>query len=821
MYANYLKSALRSLLLYPLHSAINIFGLSVGLASCILILLFVGDEMSYDRWLPNSENLFRIDTAEKYAGREPLHIARAPGPLRAALLEDFSEIDDITRGYLTSASVISEGRPFDEQILVADSNFFELIALPFVGGDAATALSGVSSIALSRRMAEKLFSSAPAAFGKSLTLLVPGAKDFQVSAVYENLPANSHLAFDIVIPMAGYFFPGRQGSAAAIPDQWGGAYFHTYVRLNEGVDAGALQARFPAFIDRHLPVELARLINAAPHDFYEFSLVPVRDIHFKGAPLASMKPGGNMTNVITLTGIAFLILAIGSINFTNLATARSALRVREVAIRKTLGARRRQLMVQFIGESALLTLLALVLALGMVELALPHYSTFISRMIEFAVLADPVILAGLLGLTGVVGIAAGLYPAVILSGVRPAVALGSGHGGPTGKGRFQTALVVFQFAISIALASATIVLFQQTSFTDKADLGFARDNILILHGPKGPAGDRVLRSLVNRLQTHPDVLSVARSSTVPAVASEGSEANLSVTVPGSGKPVQLGYRSVGAGFFKTYGVTPLAGRLFQKERTGDALTEPGGEEERQAAAIINLSAAKRLGYTSAGQAIGQVLHAGSVTFSIVGVVPDIHFRSLRRELRDELYYTSAAPGNFISIRFETGDLPGLLSFIDQTWADLVPDRELRRTFLKQAIDDQYAEDANQAALLGTFSVLAIVISSLGLFALASFSTRRRTREIGIRKVMGASTSRITQLLVWDFVRPVVVANFIGWPVAWWFLRGWLDGFAFRVELTPLPFVLAGSGALIIALATVAGHAMKVASANPIAAIRRE
>ncbi len=777
--------------------------------------------MSYDSWLVNSGNIFRVDTAEMYPGRAPLLIARAPGPMRQALLADFAQIEDIARAHLTSISVVENGRAFNERVLVADRNFFELIALPFIEGEAQGALANTTSVALSRRMAEKLFGTS-GAVGKSLTLLAPEAKDFKVAAVFETLPSNSHMAFDIVIPIDSFFARRQDSATPSIPDQWGGAYFYTYLRLIDGTDATALQAALPAFVDKHLPTRIVEAIAGAPHDFYKFNLVPLRDIHFDGAPLAAMKPKGDIATVMAFAGIALLILAIGCINFTNLATARSMLRAREVALRKVVGAGRGQLIVQFLGEAFILTAIALILALGLVELALPHYNAFINKIIALDIGADPTILLGLLGLTVLVGLAAGLHPAFVMSAIRPATMLKSGPTSTAGHGRLRALLVLLQFAISIALITATLVIFQQTQFARNADLGFKTDEILIVHGPRGTGRDVVVGTLMDRLRAHPEVIAVAASSAVPSVLSEGSEANAPVFTLGGTKPILLGIQTVGTTFFQTYAVEPIAGRLFSEQISSDAMTPLfDGTQDERGSAIINQSAVIRLGFAGADDAIGQVMRAGSVSLSIVGVVPDLHFRSLRQNVRPEFYVTSATPGSAISIRFRTDDVAKLLSFVDRVWTELVPDRAIRRTFLDDSLDALYAGDRERAVLLGAFAALAVIVSCLGLFAMASISAQRRTLEIGIRKVMGAGTVDITRLLIWQFCRPVLIANLVAGPVAWWFLRDWLNGFAYRTELTPLPFVAAGAIALLIASATVANHALHVARSKPVKALRHE
>lgn len=818
MLANYLKVALRALLADRFFSLINICGLSVGLACVLLVFFYVEREFSYDDWLPDTQSLYRLDTFQKAPGRAPLEIARAPGPVRDALLSDFPQIEDIARAHMVSTSAIRDGQPFNEDILVADPNLFALLRLPMAHGSPHRALADTTSVALSTRMAEKYFGRREAV-GERLVLLVPEAKDFEVSAVFETLPENSHMAFDIVVPIEGYFGAGDGAGPPPIPEQWGGAYFHTYVRLRPGTQAADVQRALPDFVDRHLPQWLIDLIKTAPRNFYAFHLVPLRDVHFDGAPLASMKPPGDRTTVLALLGIAALILVIACINFTNLATARSTLRAREIALRKAVGATRRQIAVQFMGEAFVLTAMAGVLAVGLIELAAPYLDRMLGGAIGLPGTGDPALWARLGALIALTAVGAGLYPALVLSGVRPAAVFNPDHGGRAASGMVRSLLVVLQFAISIALMVVTAVVLLQTGYARTADLGFDKDNLLIVRVADGPRRDLIAQTVKDTVSRRGDVVAVGLSSAVP---SDPSENNIAVRVPGAANPVQIGYHTIDSDFFRTYGVEPLAGRLISTHRTVEG-TQPSAtdEAERSTSAVVNEAALRRLGFTTPADALGRVVRTSNVAFTIVGVVSNIHFRSLHRDVREELYHLDDRPGGVVSIKYRSDDASGLLSFVDRTWRDLVPDRAIDRTFLDAALNAQYSRERAQAGLLSGFAGIALVLSCLGLLAMASFSVQRRTREIAVRKVMGARSRDIARLLLWQFSKPVLVANLVAWPVAFAVLSDWLKQFAYRIDLPVSVFFAAGALAMVIAWLAIATHTLKVAGVSPAETLRHD
>lgn len=808
MWLHYFKMCLRAMARQRFLSAINLLGLAVGLASVILISVHVAAELSYDAWLPRQERLYRIDTVETVPGQAPNEIALAPGPMREALLRSFPQIEAVTRAYSAPLTIVRDGRPFAEDVLVADPDFFRIIALPFRSGDPDRALAEPSRVVLSERAALKYLGTADAV-GRRLSITAPQPRDFVVGAVFRTLPRESHLKFDVVIPHAGYF-PLAGPETVEIPASWGGAYFHTYARLRPGADLAAIERGLPDFVDRSLPQWLTGLLKTAPHDFYKFRFVALRNVHFDGAPIGAMKPPASRTTIVALSLVALLILAIAAINFANLSAARSTLRAREVALRKAVGARGLQILTQFLVEAIILVMVAALLAVAASELALPWVAGLLG--LQRAVLpGDPALWALLAAAALATALASGLYPSVVAARIRPAALFNRGSARRAG-GRVRSALVVVQFAISIALIATTAVILLQTRFARDRDLGFDPGRMLIVRAPEGPEGPVLAAAFRDEVARRPDVAAAALSSAVP---SDPSEDNISIDRAGSVKPVQLGYHRVDSLFFSTYGVKPLAGR---GRATGRSATD---EAHAAFPAVVNEAALRPLGFPTAERAVGEILRSGGKSYTIVGVVPDLHFRSLHRPVRPEIYRLDDLPGTAVSIRYRTADLRGFLAAIDSIWSRRVPGYAVEREFLDEALQAQYSAERVQAALLGLFAAVAILLSCLGLVAMAAFTVESRTREIALRKVLGARSSDILRLLLWQLLRPVVAANAIAWPVAYLVARKWLDQFAYRIDMPVSAFLLAGLAAALAAAGAVGLHVIKVARANPAAALQYE
>jgi putative ABC transport system permease protein len=595
----------------------------------------------------------------------------------------------------------------------------------------------------------------------------------------------------------------------------------------------AINAQMPAWEKRNIPDEVSGTLRTNQGDGTDFALVNVRDVHLGKAQDGAMTPGNDRRTIATFTIVALLILVMACVNFTNLATARAGQRAREVALRKVLGATRRQLVVQFLFEAVLIAGIAMVLALAMVELTLPAIANFLQADLSLSYLGRDGVLLPVLALVLVVGVAAGAYPAFFLANFEPARVLKANKSSSDaqGSGLLRNALVIGQFAVSIGLIICTATVYGQTVYARTTDPGFQRDGLIQIESVGRRQTWPMLDTFINEIRRLDGVVSVGRSGIGIATR---NNTNNGIQLPGRTEPVTIGSYSVDTGFFDTMGIRPVAGRLFDRSRPADDSTTPFPQDpvaERALVArginvVANELAVKRLGFKSAQEAIGkQVLTSvdpevgGVMPTTIIGVVPDSRFRSIRDPL-DPIFFRYESTGHgAMLVRYKSARPAAVNAAIEGVWKRLFPEVPYDGAFSEEIVGKLYAAEAARATVFAVFAGLAVVIGCLGLFGLAAFTAERRTKEIGIRKVLGARTVDIVRLLVWQFSRPVLIANLIAWPIAWWLMRDWLNGFDTRIALTPVPFLLAGSLALAIAIVTVAGHAFRVARTNPVRALR--
>ena len=813
MLRNYLRIAVRNIAGNPLFSAINIVGLAIGLACCILITLFVRHELSYDRHWNDADRVYRV--VRDFTGNN-LRLAAVAPPIAPLLKEDFPEIEEYVRIMPTgSVAMTIDGETInDATMVVADPNVFEFFDLDIIGGDPEQALARPTNIVLTERAANRYFGNDDA-IGR--TINVAGQADMTVSAVIRDLPDNTHMSFEMLVPIELVEFIFGDGAL----ESWGSNNYYTYLRLPEGYDPENLSSRFVDFIAKHRGEAATQ--GTALH------LQRLLDIHLKSNRDAEWTPNGSSAIVYTFSAVALVVLLIACVNFMNLTTARSTQRAKEVGVRKVVGANRRNLIVQFLGESILLTALAMLLAIAIVELALPPFAAFLEKPLSLS-LANPATLALLLGGTLLVGLLAGSYPALYLSHFRPAEVLKGKDAGGGGSALLRKALVVFQFATSIALLIATGVVMAQLQYARSMDPGYDRSRMLAHSLPFFADFWPTYRTLKTELEAHPDIEAVVYSSRIP------SQQNLdgSGYLPAQAQPVMdnvLGIADIKVDdrWFDVYDVEFLAGRPF---RENELMVEQPTEENPvvQAKAILNESAARSLGWTPE-EAIGQVLRdlknrelTMFVDREIVGVVPDIHFSSLHDEMKATVY---AEPDpnyqRHISVKLAPGNPDAAIQHFESVYARVVPDDPVDWVFLDDRFDARYRGERRQAKLFGLFAGFAIFVATLGLFGLASFTTERRTKEIGIRKVMGASVRDIVVLLTSDFTKLVLVANVIAWPVAWYFMNQWLTRFAYKAPFAEWAwlFVASAVAALAAAWLTIALQASRAARSRPVLALRYE
>lgn len=812
---NYMISASRNIYKHKLFSAINILGLAVGFATCILIMLFIKDELSYDKWIKGSEDIFRLELTSYPPGSPPHHLAATMGPFIPFVRQDFPQVESAARLLYESRNVRRNNDYFSEEVAFVDSNFFQIFDLPVAQGTVPPEFNDPSTIIITDEMATKYFGEQDA-IGKSLSL--SNGRDYRVAAVLKDLPTNTHFELDMVIPIGYSEFPKGEGEESqSMLDDWFDIGTYIYVKLDTPESQLDIEKQFPEFLDRRGPRPNDQII---PHERWNLHLMPLEDIHLKGAAQARINPRGNITTIISFALIALMILIIACFNFMNLSTARASLRAREVALRKVLGARKTDIIVQFLSEAAVMAFTAFLISLVLVEIALPYYAILIDKVMSIDALHSPITLGILVLLTLIVAIGAGAHPAFIMSSFRPSTILASGRSESVGSIRFRTMLVIIQFTICISLIVSALVTYSQLEYSIDRDAGFEKENLIVLNRVSDPSVGDQTEVLKNRLLAHPDVVAATLTSSVPA--------DRMVALIGFGNvggnevdPLLLRLQSIDQDYLTTYGIDLIDGRNLSLDR-GDDVSIYYGEEMKDANILINESAISKLGFASAEDAIGKRL-IDEVAYTIVGVIPDLHLQTTREQTNPTMYYVDQEFYYKLTLKISTSGMEKTIGEIEEIWAGLFPQVPFSLQFLDEKIAAQYKADQDQGQLFLLFAGLAIVISSLGLYGLASFTADRRIKEIGIRKVMGASVFDVVRLLVWQFSKPVIIANLIAWPLSFYLMSSWLESFSYRIDsLVIVGFcVVAGLGALLIAWATVAGNSMRVARSNPIKALRYE
>ncbi len=826
MFKSYIRVALRNLIKNKLYSAINIFGLSVGLAACILITLFVRDEFNFDTFWSKADSLYRVNSTFQIPGRDTINSANTSGMLRAALESYYPE--DVARAtrFRNSRPLIEKnGEVFTDSVTWTDADTAEMFSFDMIKGDMQTTLADNASIAINESFANKYFGTDDP-MGEVLTLRFFGVeRDYYITGLFKDLSHNSVLNIQAIVLIDEKDF----ASNTWMLEQWFSINVYTYFELKGGGNIDAMNATMQDFVINNVDDPSDIISGVTADELLQLSTTPLVDIQLNGIEGSEMKPTGSMTVVMIFITIAILILLIAVINFMNLATAKSTQRAREVALRKVLGAKRKQLIVQFLGESVLVAIVALLIGLVLIELTLPFYNDYLGRELAFS-LIDGITGAILVGLIVIVGVLGGIYPALVLSGYLPAHVLKANKSAEsTGSAKFRNNLVVLQFAISIALIIATATVYGQMIYMTTLDPGFKKDNMLLVHniGRGGVEEQReVLKNAILRVEN------VTNASMVASPPTGGNDSNSivqNVEKPELGR-IAIGRQQVDHDFFKTYEIPFLAGRDYDRNRSTDGIPSSEGAVEGDilsGSIIVNETALRRLEIASPEEALGKYLRIGiggdaEADLEIIGVVPDMLYQSLREAARPEMYALDGSFYGTMTISY-TGDAQALVREVETIWKEVLPDVPFFFQFLDDNIDAAFDNEKSLAGMLGTFSLLAIIIANLGLFGLASFTAERRTKEIGIRKVMGAKISDIVMLLLWQFSKPVLIANILAVPLTIWAMVSWLDSFPNKMDiwlLVPLSIV-AGLIALLVAWATVGGNAAKVARTNPIKALRYE
>lgn len=794
MIKNYFIITLRNIKKHKAFSFINITGLAIGIACCLLIFKYVIFEQSYDNYHADKDRIYEVglnstidNITEGTSG--------TGAPLGPALKDNFPEVETFARAMEVSSGLVKyENNVFyEDKRIYADNDLFKVLTIPFLQGDPKTALLRPATVVITSSIAKKYFGKKNPV-GQNITI---NNKDFEVTGVTEDQPLNSHFKFNVIMSLktleeqSNYPF-----------ELWFICNFHTYIKLAPLTNAISFSKKIDPVINKFYKDELD------VGETLSYVLQPVTDIHLYSQMSDELGQAGNPSTLMAFVLVSVFILLIACINFMNLTTAKSSIREKEVGIRKTAGANRKQLAIQFLGETFVMSLISIFLAIVIILVALPTFNSIAGTAFVIVDFIKPTILLSLFLLVVVVTILAGIYPALILSSFNPVKVLkGSTQIG--GKGSLlRKILVVGQFAISILLVTSSIIIYTQIDFMKNRYLGFEKDQKIIIP-VRSRIGDKY-EMIKSEFLKDPSFTDASFSSTVPGRNVTGIwTTNIEGRTDKAG--VGMSYYYVDPDFIGLYGIKVVAGRPFQEDVISDL----------EHAYMINETAVQSLGWAAPEEAIGKRLVGIDSAQTIIGVVKDFNYAGLQNELEPMVLEWRPESFGYLTLELNTEKVQHALSFAEEKWNELFPGKPYEFNFLDEDFARLYKSEENFGKLMGTFTLLGFFIASLGLFSLASFLTERRTKEIGVRKVLGASVSGITILVSKEFIKWVLVANIIAWPLAYYFMNSWLQDFAYRIQITLWPFLLSGFVAFSLAVLTVSYQSIKAALANPVESLKYE
>lgn len=804
MIRNYVKIAWRNILRNKLFSAINILGLALGTALSFVIMMYVQEELSYDRFNINAGNMARvIFRANVNGGRINESVTMAP--VAQTLKNDYPEVTDATRILPAGGLQIEyKGQVFkDDRFVFADPNIFDIFTLPLTEGDPATALKEPRTVVITETTAKKYFGE-DKALGKTLVVAGDNPQPYRVTGVMKDIPANSHFHFDM--------FGSMKGNPDAASDSWMTGGYRTYLLLKPGTDLQELEARFPAMVKKYMGPQIQQRMGLSLEQFTSkgnslgFALQPLTDIHLNAHTSNEFEPGGNRMYVYIFSGVAIFIVIVAGINFVNLSTAAASKRAKEVGVRKAAGSGRGQLIAQFLSESLLITFLALIIAFVLIELSLPSFNSFSGKELSF----DTSRLLILIVFGAAVGVVAGIYPAFYLSSFRPAAVLKGKLTPANTTFGLRSSLVIFQFFVSVSLLIATVIVYRQMKYIQNKDLGYDKEQLITL--PNSYALGNNEQVYRQQMAQDPRIVSTTASWFKPAGPSNYNNA---LAYPhGNDQLIVNGVDyQVDEQYIPTLGMQMSSGRNFSRNfKTDDT------------AIILNETAANAFGWTNESALGKRVVIQNSnkgphYAFQVIGVVKNFHFKSLHEAI-SPLYMTYDPQGGLI-FKANTPDMAGLLAAMKNNWDAYKTGEPFTYSFMDDMYNRLYAAEQKTGAVLNLFSLLTIFVACLGLFGLATYSAEQRTKEIGIRKVLGASVGQVVRMLSREFLKLVLIASLLAFPVAWWAMNQWLQSFAYRIGIGWWIFAGAALAALVIALLTISFQAIKAALANPVKALRSE
>ena len=810
MIKNYFKIAWRNLVKYRFISFINLFGLTVGLTCCLLITTYILNELSYDRYNKNAKNIYRVTRSfNNKDGVVSLTLSTVAPPFGYYFPTDFPEIKKMTRLLNTNATLKYKEKLFNEKdVSFADENLFNVFTVKVLKGNPETALKDPFSVMLTEELAKKYFGDEDP---MNKVIRADNQFDVKVTGIYKPFPANAHMHPGILISFNTLKDSAVYG-AENLRTNWGNNSFFTYLLLPDHYDAKKMVAQFPAFLDRRMDHSMYN--GDLPSKYTKLDLQKLTDIHLYSHTDYEAEPNGDITRVYIFSAIALFILLIACINYMNLSSARSALRAREIGIRKVIGARRKELIIQFLSESVIMSWAAILIAFVCLYLTLPWLNKISGQELSISILMKWQILLPLFLTPFVVGILSGLYPALFMSSFQPVKTLKGLFKAGGSAISFRKVLVVAQFTISIVLIIATIIVFQQLRYMQETSLGYDKEHLITL--PYYNSVNTQYDAFRNDLLRNSNIKDVARSSRIPTgrlLDAMGA----STMVGDSMTPVTANIKFVAADydFIPTYGVHVVAGRNFSRAYGRDTSNF-----------VLNEAAVKAIGWKSPQDAIGKDFKYASLRGQVIGVIGDFHFESLRHEIVPIVLVNPATTPtdsyfNNLSVKVSGKNIPAALASIEQAWRRYLPDMPYEYTFLDEKFDKLYEAEQRQGTIFTIFACIAIFVACLGLFGLSAFEITQRIKEIGVRKVLGANVSSIVALLSKEFLKLVVVASIIAFLVAWYVMTRWLQDFAYRINIHWWVFILSAMLALFVALATVSYQAIKAALANPVKSLRTE
>lgn len=802
MLTNYLLLAFRNLLRKRIFSAINIIGLSVGVASSLIIFLYVQEELSYDKFVPDHDRIFRMVEERKYPDRLA-HFAMIPSGFATVLTEEIPEVEVATRlvGFPNFTTNVRHGDNVysESYFFSADSNFFDVFPFRMLKGNPKTALKHGNTIVLTESTARKYFGDEDP-MGKSLEIF---GNAVEVVGVMEDVPPNSHMKFDALSPSSLIDFVREENFYIA------GTF--TYVRLSPGASPETVEEKMPPVVEKYVAGQIERDLGVSYKKYiadgngYTFLLQPLTDIHLTSHRMNEIRVNGSSTAVNALIFICILILVIAGINFVNLATARSAERAREVGVRKVLGSLRQQLVIQFLAEALVISLISMVVAVAVVQGSLAYFNAAYGKNLFLG--GNTWAIIALAGATMVLGLASGLYPAFYISSLKPAAMLkGKFHSSRSGN-LLRNGLVIFQFTISVVLISATLIVYDQLAFLDSKSLGFAKEEVVVI---EHNSNRRESEALQQRLRQVPGVSLIGSGSAAPG----GYYYGIIFKQQGSEEAFTPKGFNADDNYFEAMGIRLVEGRVF-----GPAYND-------SLSVVVNQRAVKALGLTNP---IGSVLINNvdpntAISYTIVGVVEDYNYESLHLEVAPLVVMSTESNNGFQSVlvtRVESTRREEAIAGMNDVWKEMVPNAPFNYSFLDNRLETLYAAEKASGSLLTTFTFIAIIVACVGLFGLTAYTANQRTKEISIRKVLGASAVGIVRLLSRDFALLVVIALVMGAPLAWYLTAQWLETFAFRITLSPVPFIGAGLVVFLFTALTISYHAIKSALINPAETLKED